>query len=68
MSRIFKLGRYFYDLDNVWRCSYSKLSDHSILVINEETVKIFDKGLDKKAKELLDTFVGKAKANDGKSK
>ena len=63
MARIFKLGRYFYDLDNVWRCSYSKLSDHSILVINEETIKIYDKALDKKAKELLDTFVGKVVKN-----
>ena len=67
MARIFKLGRYFYDLDNVWRCSYSKLSDHSILVINEETIKIYDKALDKKAKELLDTFVWKVVKN-GKEK
>ena len=67
MARIFKLGRYFYDLDNVWRCSYSKLSDHSILAINEETIKIYDKALDKKAKELLDTFVGKVVKN-GKEK
>ena len=67
MSRIFKLGRYFYDLDNVWRCSYSKLSDHSVLIINEETIKIYDKALDKKAKELLDTFIGKVVKN-GKEK
>ena len=67
MARIFKLGRYFYDLDNVWRCSYSKLSDHSVLIINEETIKIYDKVLDKKAKELLDTFVGKVVKN-GKEK
>ena len=67
MARIFKLGRYFYDLDNVWRCSYSKLSDHSVLIINEETIKIYDKALDKKAKELLDTFVGKVVKN-GKEK
>lgn len=67
MSRIFKLGRYFYDLDNVWRCSYSKLSDHSVLIINEETIKIYDKALDKKAKELLDTFAGKV-AKNGKEK
>ena len=67
MARIFKLGRYFYDLDNVWRCSYSKLSDHSVLIINEETIKIYDKALDKKAKELLDTFVEKVVKN-GKEK
>ena len=67
MARIFKLGRYFYDLDNVWRCSYSKLSDHSVLIINEETIKIYDKALDKKAKELLDTFAGKVVKN-GKEK
>lgn len=64
MARIFKLGRYFYDLDNVWRCSYSKLSDHSVLIINEETIKIYDKALDKKAKELLDTFTGKVVKNE----
>lgn len=62
MSRIFKLGRYFYDLDNIWRCAVIEDTDCTTLTINEEVVRIYKPELAKKAKQLLDEFVGKGKA------